>query len=65
MEMLNYQTQLRVEMKPQKEGLEQVGKNDMCNVVSERPPKKKERFELTETSAKSIFKRIAKTEQIF
>ena len=31
--------------------LEQVGRNDPSDVVSERPTKKKERFELRETSS--------------
>ena len=31
-------------------GLEQVGRNDPCEIVSEGPTKKKGRFELTETS---------------
>ena len=31
-------------------GLEQVSRNDLSDVVSERPTKKKGRFELTETS---------------
>ena len=36
-------------------GLEQVGRNDPSDVVSEGPTKKKGRFELTETSSEFFF----------
>ena len=48
--MVNYQTPLRA-WTSKGEGLEQRGRNDPSHVFSEELPKKKERFELTETSA--------------
>lgn len=47
-ELLNY-TQSRDEA-PER-GLQQVGRNDLSDLVIEGPPKTKRRFELTETSA--------------
>ena len=48
--MLNYQTPMRVGDETQERRLKQVSRNDPSGAVSEGPTKKKERFELIETS---------------